>query len=460
MVELASQIAGATCEFLLLVGEYDAVEGWRAWEMSSTSAWLSWQCSVGRSAAREQVRVARALREFPQIVVPFREGRLSYSKVRAITRVATEATIDTLIDWGVNATAAQIERIASGRHRSMRASDVRAQQAERSLAWHWDDSGMLVGTFKLPAEQGIRFLQAIEVARDVLPELPDEVAAVEIESAAARRTDGEALPVAPTPLEHMLAVEEAGRPERKTRRAAVDAMMEMAERTVASIATAAVPGSDGAGLPGLGAERFTLVMRTSASAEATKRTSGAELSSEVLLTSGVVALPDAVTRRLSCDCSYALQTDDPNGNPLHLGRKTRRIRGRLARAVHARDGGLCQAPGCHNRTKQIHHIVHWSDGGFTCIENLISLCDRHHWLVHEGGWTITGPQGGWRFHSPDGKVAGAAPRPPAAAPPLPYNDNIARDAVASAWGPDRFSLGTAVYVLHRQDELANAAKVD
>jgi hypothetical protein len=51
MVELSSQIAGATCRLLLLVGEYDATEGWRQWGMNSTAAWLSWQCGVGMTAA-------------------------------------------------------------------------------------------------------------------------------------------------------------------------------------------------------------------------------------------------------------------------------------------------------------------------------------------------------------------------------------------------------------------------
>jgi hypothetical protein len=312
---------------------------------------------------------------------------------------------------------------------------------------------MLVGSFRLPPEQGLRFLQALEAARDVLPELPDEVEDTEIASALPRRTDHEGLPTQPTEFERVLAIDEAATPRRKQRRSAVDAMMEMAERTVASIAASADPDDDGAGLPGLGIERFTLVLRTSASAEATNRTSE-DLFSEVMVTDGVVGLSSEVTRRLACDCSYAEQVDDANGNPLHLGRKTRRIRGRLARAVHARDGGVCRAPGCQNRTKQIHHIVHWADGGLTCIVNLISLCDRHHWLVHEGGWTITGPQGQWRFHSPEGKVLGTTPPPAQAVTSLPHNVAIASDAMFAAWGPQRFSVGDAVAVLGHQDELA------
>ena len=98
---------------------------------------------------------------------------------------------------------------------------------------------------------------------------------------------------------------------------------------------------------------------------------------------GAARLHPATGRRLTCGCPHTIQTDDTNRNPLHLGRTTRRIHGRLARAVHHRDRGRCQAPGCTNRTTQIHHIRHWANGGPTCITNLISLCDSHHWLVHE-----------------------------------------------------------------------------
>jgi hypothetical protein len=256
----------------------------------------------------------------------------------------------------------------------------------------------------------------------------------------------------------MLEREAAARPERRQRRSAVDALMEVAERAVAAIAASTDADDEGAGLPGLGAERFTLVMHTSASAEATKRTPGttAGLFAEVMLADGVVRLPEEVTRRLACDCTYAEQVDDLNGNPLHLGRKTRRIRGRLAKAVHARDGGRCRAPGCSNRTTQIHHIVHWSNGGPTCIENLISLCTRHHWLVHEGGWRITGPQGAWRFHSPENKVVPMAPvrRPPVE--PLTFNPVIRADAVTSKWGPQPFNLSDAVAVLDSADRRAGS----
>jgi hypothetical protein len=204
--------------------------------------------------------------------------------------------------------------------------------------------------------------------------MPEEVVETEVEAAQSHLTDYEGLPTQGNEFDRTFAVSEEAAKYRRGQRSMADALVEMSERTISSIASSADPDDDGGGLPGLGAERFTLVMHANASAEATNRTSGdgRDLFAEVMLSSGVVGFSDDVTRRLACDCSYAQQINDTHGNPLHLGRKTRRIRGRLARAVHARDAGMCQAPGCGNRTKQIHHIVHWANGGPTCIENATS----------------------------------------------------------------------------------------
>ena len=58
-------LTAATCQFLLLVADFDARGGWASWEMPSCAAWLSWKCQIAPGTAREQVRVARALGAFP-----------------------------------------------------------------------------------------------------------------------------------------------------------------------------------------------------------------------------------------------------------------------------------------------------------------------------------------------------------------------------------------------------------
>src|SRR5260370_21498006 len=90
--ELAGHLAAATCRFLVLLADFDARRGWASWEMNICAAWLSWKCQMSSGTAREHVRVSRALRDLPVIREEFAAGRLSYAKVRALTRIATPDT--------------------------------------------------------------------------------------------------------------------------------------------------------------------------------------------------------------------------------------------------------------------------------------------------------------------------------------------------------------------------------
>src|SRR6201990_1626864 len=90
--ELAGHLAAATCRFLVLLTDFDDRRGWASWEMGSCAQWLSWKCQMSSGTAREHVRVARALRDLPVIRARFAAAKLSYDKVRALTRIATPAT--------------------------------------------------------------------------------------------------------------------------------------------------------------------------------------------------------------------------------------------------------------------------------------------------------------------------------------------------------------------------------
>ena len=108
--ELAGHLTAATCQFLMLVADFDARQGWADWEMPSCAAWLSWRCQIAPGTARDQVRVARALGGFPLITAEFAAGRLSYAKVRALTRIATPATEAGLAEIAGPLTGNQLER--------------------------------------------------------------------------------------------------------------------------------------------------------------------------------------------------------------------------------------------------------------------------------------------------------------------------------------------------------------
>src|SRR5262252_7872630 len=147
--ELAGHLAAATCRFLVLLGDFDARRGWASWEMSSCAAWLSWKCQLSSGTAREHVRVARALRGLPVIRARFAAGKLSYAKVRALTRIAAPATEAGLAGLAGPMTANQLERFARAHRQVTQADDAQAR-VRRRVVWRFEEDGSLSGTFRLP----------------------------------------------------------------------------------------------------------------------------------------------------------------------------------------------------------------------------------------------------------------------------------------------------------------------
>src|SRR6267154_5169274 len=94
ITELAGHLNAANFRWLSLIAEFDRRHGWSDGATQSCAHWLNWKCGIDLGAAREKVRVAHALEKLPKIAASMATGELSYSKVRAITRVATQATED------------------------------------------------------------------------------------------------------------------------------------------------------------------------------------------------------------------------------------------------------------------------------------------------------------------------------------------------------------------------------
>ncbi len=137
--------------------------GWAKWGFPSCAEWLSWRCGISLSAAREKVRTAQALRDLPGISLAFREGRLSYTKVRALTRVAALHDEDALLRYALDATAPQVEE----RCRQIRnvqpdsVHDARRAWDARSLsAWRNTARGTLCLRAELPLDVGEFVLKA------------------------------------------------------------------------------------------------------------------------------------------------------------------------------------------------------------------------------------------------------------------------------------------------------------
>ncbi|MCJ0903482.1 DUF222 domain-containing protein [Rhodococcus sp. ARC_M6] len=134
---LAGQIAAATARFLTLLGDFDEQRGWTGPGLHSCAHWLSWKCGLSLHTGREYVRVAKALRPLPKMQRAFEQGQLSYSKVRALTRVATPANETQMVRMGREAPAAQIDRLVAGLHTATDREAERRKSPDRfQLRWH------------------------------------------------------------------------------------------------------------------------------------------------------------------------------------------------------------------------------------------------------------------------------------------------------------------------------------
>ncbi|MCP4765844.1 MAG: DUF222 domain-containing protein, partial [Gammaproteobacteria bacterium] len=142
---------------------------WGGWGLTSCAHWLNWRCGIGMNAAREKVRVAHALKQLPLISASFATGELSFSRVRAVTRIANPENEKDLLDLARYATAAQVEKLVRAyRHvgRLEERERAMAQHASRELTYYYDDDGSLVIRARLPAEEGAVVLQALNAAMD------------------------------------------------------------------------------------------------------------------------------------------------------------------------------------------------------------------------------------------------------------------------------------------------------
>jgi hypothetical protein len=352
---LASRIHALRYELLVLVREFDDRMGWAKWSFPSCAEWLSWRCSISLSAAREKVRTAQALRDLPEISLAFREGRLSYTKVRALTRVTAVHDESSLLRYALGATAPQVEE----RCRQIRnvqpssVHDARRVWDTRSLSsWRNTARGTLNLHAELPIEFGGLVMQAIERALE-REEVADGVADASSTSFQAQQAD------------------------------ALVAII----RTYLDGGAAASADSDSGSI----ADRYQVVVHVD----------------EAALHGGVgrADVPIETIKRIACDSSVVVVTEDERGAPLNVGRKHRTVSTPLRRALWARDRH-CTFPGCH-RTRFVaaHHVHHWVEGGETSVDNLVLLCSHHHRLLHEGGYRIRRDyQGEWYFVRADGRA--------------------------------------------------------
>ncbi len=167
--ELCSYIYAAEHRLLTLIREFDEQKGWQWLGFHSCACWLNFKCSIDMNTARERVRVALALGKLPKIDARFATGALSYSKMRAMTRIADESNEDYLLMIAKHGTAYHVEKLVSKYRRVLRLRDAAAACTaydNRQLSYRYDCDGCLVIKGRFPAEQGALIVKALEMAME------------------------------------------------------------------------------------------------------------------------------------------------------------------------------------------------------------------------------------------------------------------------------------------------------
>ena len=407
IAELSAHLEAATARLLDLIREFDGRAGWNNGFRSCTH-WLAYRASINLGAARERVRVARALGSLPRLAEAFARGELSYAKVRALTRVATTETEERLLAVGRAGSADQVERIVRGWRRVDQIAEAREtarRHKSRALHVYQDEDGMVVIRGRLTPEAGAVLTQALAAARETLYQQArgTEDVPAETPSMAQQQADALAL-IAESALHH---------------------------------------GID----PGAPGERYQVVVHVDAAVLA-----DADAPGQSVLEGGT-HVSSETSRRLACDASRVVMRHDADGRTVGVGARTRTI----PPALHHRDRG-CRFPGCGVQFGQGHHIRHWAHGGPTTLSNLAMLCRRHHRAVHEEGYQVERlSDGELQFRRPDGRLLPSVPPPPTIPDDPVQTLRITNDAaglhldgrtLCPSSPSERLDVGYAIDVLH------------
>jgi hypothetical protein len=421
ITELAGHLNAANARWLALIAEFDRRRGWAEWGVKSCAHWLNWKCSIGLGAAREKVRVARALEHLPQVTTAMAEGRIGYFKVREMTRVANATNESYLLNIALCGTASHVEQVVRGYRRALDAEELSreaVQQRDQNLWFFTEPDGSLVIRGRLPAEVGALFKKALEAAEDSLP-IPKNVPAG-------------------TSLDD----------QHRSRKRRVEALATIAESFLAS-GPQELTGGD----------RQHIVVHVDAETLKHSRAGRSELEQGP-------SIAAETARRLSCDASVVRIIEDAKGEPLNVGRKARTIPPAIRRALNARDKG-CRFPGCSfKRYVDGHHVKHWAHGGETKLANLITLCRFHHRLVHEGQVVLqTLDDGAFRFVRPNGECFESPVPTPAGWAELVAEHEASEIRILPAtavtrWTGEALDLALAVDVLIQRSQRAKNAPAE
>jgi len=367
IVERAQRISALHREQLSDIAAFDQTESWRGDGAVSMIAWVTAQCGVSTSTARQWVRSAINLESLPCLAEGLASGELSLDLVEPLAEVAAPSSDAALREASTNWTVRQARELAAWHrareeaaaeataaardfeHRTLRFNDTR-----RSIwvAFTKDDYAVAKSSLvlRVAAEQRKREEDGgAAPASDRVGYLPYDQRLYDELMGLFQMWSGRATGAAVRP--------------RVVVHAPLELLVGCANDAVAEIA-------------------------------------------------GVGPVHAEVVRRLACDANVDLAVEDPEGTILNQGRARRDPTPVQRVEIDRRDKG-CRFSGCsYTEFTNVHHVVHWVDGGLTNLDNLVTLCGRHHRAVHELGWTVSGDANGvLTFTGPHGRSMHSAPSP-------------------------------------------------
>jgi hypothetical protein len=477
IAEQAAHLDAALHRLLTDLRTFDRGGGWHAQGARSCAHWLSWRVGWNLGTAREHVRVADRLADLPLLDDALRRGEISYSKIRAITRVATPENEAALLEIARLSTGHQLETICR-KYRSVQLHDADPDpDGDRERRWvarrdtadgmvrieavlHPEEAALVWAALDHRAQQQCRESQRVSAAtgsegtRGSDPQQYRESQRVsaatgsestrgadpqqqyrESQRVSAETSLAETSPAETSPAEASPAASTAV----TTARDGGAYVHSSRSHAPFDRANALVEIAQGY-LRGDRPERSPVEVVVSVPVETLRRRPAAGTADldavatpEVPDPCDVACVADGTcvsaetARRLSCDCGVVEIVEDEHGAPLSVGRKRRTIPGSMKRVLLQRDR-TCRFPGCANRLYlEAHHIVHWADGGDTSLQNMIACCSAHHRYLHEYGCSVELHADGPHFLDRRGRRILDAP-PPSRPPDLGWEAILARDA--------------------------------
>ena len=414
----SAHLHAGLAELLEWIAEFDYREGWKLHGHRSCVDWLAFWTGLDPRTARARVRVARALEKLPRTREAMRQGQLSFSKVRAITPLGElePEEEETVVEFARKTTAVELEKLVRRRRTLPRVEEgeqERKRHATRTLAVFPEDAGMYEIHGRLDPEVGALVMRALEAAGDALYRVErEEPLGPEPPEAGQRWADALGL-LAERAMAAGFGTMGCGRtdqPEEPEPNGPAGPRGADEGETAGdepSQTDKPLPGPAGP-LMGTRAERYQVFLYLDPEALAREGDPA-----HTHLEDGTRLTADTA-RRLTCDGAIvpvlagadgadgASGTNGTGESILNIGRRTRTIPPAIRRALRLRDGG-CRFPGCGLRFAEGHHIIHWSMGGPTSLENLILLCRVHHRALHEDGFRVERRRNGkFVFFSPEG----------------------------------------------------------